>query len=56
MIVNNDSSIINKFEASLTDEARVIIYDCHIFIVQATEWSPLLMVDSYPCLQILAYG
>jgi hypothetical protein len=36
MIVNDDSSIVNKFEASLTDEARVIIYDHHMFIVQAT--------------------
>jgi hypothetical protein len=36
MIVNDDSSIINKFEASLTDDARVVIYDCQMFIVQAT--------------------
>ena len=34
--VNYDSSIINKFGASLTDDARVIIYDCHMFIVQGT--------------------
>ncbi len=33
--VNDDSSIINKFEASLTDDARVIIYNHHMFIVQA---------------------
>jgi hypothetical protein len=36
MIVNDDSRVVNKFEASLTDNARVIIYDCHMFIVQAT--------------------
>ncbi len=36
MIINDDSSIIIKPEASLTDDARVIIYDCHVFIVQAT--------------------
>jgi hypothetical protein len=37
MIVNDDSRIINKLEPSLTDDARVIIYDCHhMFIVQAT--------------------
>ncbi len=36
MIVNDDSRVINKLEASLTDDARVIIYDCHMFIVQAT--------------------
>ncbi len=35
-IVNYDFSIINKFTASLNDNARVIIYDCHMFIVQAT--------------------
>jgi hypothetical protein len=34
--INDNSSTINKFEASLTDDARVIIYDRHMFIVQAT--------------------
>ncbi len=36
MIVNYTSSIVNKLEASLTNDARVIIYDHHVFIVQAT--------------------
>ncbi len=36
LIVNDDSSIINKLEASLIDDASVVIYDCHVFIVQAT--------------------
>ncbi len=36
MIINDDSRVINKFEASLTDDARVIIYDHHMFTVQAT--------------------
>jgi len=36
MIVNDDSSIVNKLETSLTDDARVVIYDRHMFIVQAT--------------------
>jgi hypothetical protein len=36
-IVNYDSRIVSKFGASLTDNARVIIYDCHLFIVQATD-------------------
>ncbi len=36
MIVNDDARVINKLEASLTDDARVIIYDHHMFIVQAT--------------------
>jgi hypothetical protein len=35
-IVNYASSIVNKLEALLTDDARVIIYDHHVFIVQAT--------------------
>ncbi len=34
-IVNDDSGVVNKLEASLTDDARVIIYDCHMFMVQA---------------------
>ncbi len=37
-IVNDDSRVINKLEASLTDDARVVIYDHHKFIVQATGW------------------
>jgi hypothetical protein len=37
MIVNYASSIVNKLEALLTGDARVIIYDHHVFIVQATE-------------------
>ncbi len=36
MIVNDDSTVINKLEASLADDARVVIYDRHMFIVQAT--------------------
>ncbi len=39
-IVNYDSSIVNELGASLTDDARVIIYNCHMFIVQATELFP----------------
>ncbi len=36
MIVNYASSVFNKLEALLTDNSRVVIYDCHVFIVQAT--------------------
>ncbi len=36
-IVNADYRVVNKLEASLADDARVIIYDRHMFIVQATE-------------------
>ncbi len=35
-IVNDDSRVINKLEASITDDNRVVFYDHHMFIVQAT--------------------
>jgi hypothetical protein len=35
-IINDDSRVVNELETSLTDDARVIIYDCHIIMVQAT--------------------
>jgi len=35
-IINDNARIINKLDASLTEDARVIIYDHHMFIVQAT--------------------
>jgi hypothetical protein len=52
MIVNDDSRVINKLETSLTDNARVIIYDRHMFIVQTTEsrnWQLIYIV--YHCAQ-----
>jgi hypothetical protein len=36
MIVNDNARVVNKLEASLTEDTRVIIYDCHMFIIQAT--------------------
>ncbi len=39
-IVNYDSSIITELGASLTDDARVIIYNRHMFIVHATKLFP----------------
>jgi hypothetical protein len=36
MIINDDSRVVNKLEASLTDDARVVIYERHMFIVQST--------------------
>jgi hypothetical protein len=36
-IVNDDSRVITKLETSFTDDARFIIYDRHMFIVQATD-------------------
>jgi hypothetical protein len=35
-IINDDSSVINKLEALLTDDARGVIYDRRKFIIQAT--------------------
>jgi hypothetical protein len=35
-IVNDNYRVVNKLDASLTDDARVVIYDCYMFIVQAT--------------------
>ena len=35
-IINYDSSIVNKFVPSLTDNTRVIIYDHHMFVLQAS--------------------
>jgi hypothetical protein len=39
MIVNDVARTINKLDASLTDNASVINFDCHMFIVQATDGS-----------------
>jgi hypothetical protein len=36
MIMNDVSRVVNKLEASLTDDARVIINDRHMFIGKAT--------------------
>ena len=35
-IINDDSNVVNKLEASLTDDDRVVIYDRQRFILQAT--------------------
>ncbi len=35
-IVNYDSSVVINFGASITDNARVVIYDRHMFIVDST--------------------
>ncbi len=36
MIENDDSWVVNNLETSLNDDARVVIYDRHMFIVHAT--------------------
>jgi hypothetical protein len=35
-IINDNSRVVNKLEASFTGYARIVIYDRHMFIVQAT--------------------
>jgi hypothetical protein len=35
-IVNDNYRVVTKLETSLTDDARVVIYYHHMFIVQAT--------------------
>ncbi len=35
-IINDDPSVVNKMEALLIDDARGVIYDRHMFIIQAT--------------------
>jgi hypothetical protein len=37
-IVNEDYRVVTTLETLLTDDTRVVIYDCHMFIVQATSW------------------
>ncbi len=36
IINDDDSSVVNKLGASHTEDARVVIYNRHMFIVQAT--------------------
>ncbi len=36
-VVNDDSRVVTKLETSLTDYARVFIYNRHMFIIQATD-------------------
>ncbi len=43
-IVNDDSRVVNKLEASLTDNTIVVIYDRHMFIVQATVRSVVIFL------------
>jgi hypothetical protein len=38
MIVHVNSRVVNKLETSLTDDARVVIYDHHMFMVQAIDY------------------
>ncbi len=52
-IVNDDSRVVTKLETSLTDDARVILYDRHMFKVQATDQHKYIYVD---IVSLLALG
>ncbi len=57
MIVNDDSKVVNKLETSHTDDGSVVIYDRHMFIVQATDLlsnSKLVGID-FQRINALAY-
>ncbi len=43
-IVKYASSGVNKLKAELNDDARVVIYDHHMFILQATAWYLLCVI------------
>ncbi len=45
-IVNVDSGVINKLETLLSKDARVVIYDRHMFIVHGTRYRTLSTEDA----------
>jgi hypothetical protein len=45
MIINDDSRVINKLEALLIDDASAVVYDRHMFIVQATDCSTFIFIN-----------
>ncbi len=53
-IINDDSRVIYQLEASLTDYDRIVIYDHHMFIVQATGQTGFTQVDLEPPKGILS--
>jgi hypothetical protein len=56
MIVNYNSSVVNKLGASLPIDARVVIYDWHMFIVQATEQAKVFAIVSHFHLSLIFVG
>ncbi len=47
MIVNDDSRVISKGSIKLSDDLRVVIYDRHRFIIQATGVLITLILQRY---------
>jgi len=46
-IANDDSSIISKGNFKLSDDPRVIIYNYHRFIIQATDLCVMAHLQEY---------
>ncbi len=44
-IINDDSRVVTKLETSLTDDARVVTYNRHMFIEQATDHLSLFIIN-----------
>jgi hypothetical protein len=56
MIVNDDPSIASQLETSLIDDARVVIYDHHMFIVQAPGCKAGAMTLSLTTLSMMTFS
>jgi len=46
-IINDDSSVVSKWSFKLIDDPRVVIYERHRFIIQATALSLYVYIDLY---------
>ncbi len=46
MIVNDDSSVVIKWSSKLIDATIGVIYERHMFIVQATDRYPSMFITS----------
>ncbi len=52
-IINDNSSVFNKWQVSLTDNTRVIIYNRNMFIIQATVYFNVSIMFFLPVLFFL---
>ncbi len=55
-IINDDSRVVNKLKASLTDKARVVVYDRHMFKVQAIGYQVVTLTGFNKHTRLLRYG
>ncbi len=46
-IVNDDPSVVSNQSFKLIDDPRVVIYDCHRFIIQATGYLKMMHKTYY---------